>query len=163
MSTTIFRTFLCTYDFVEDNDSVGYLEAGDESAATRAPRVSLLSLHRSHALVHVERVPSAACARHRGHPRISYRLQVRSRFFQWFEEACSRLLSPHSVCSALYAGLLWRARDSIQHRNGDGAEHLSFLFRNYSPKFFYFDVVDNCRRIALTGMLVSLSYPRVSG
>ena len=28
--------------------------------------------------------------------------------------------------STLYAGLLFRARDAIQHRDGAGAEHLSF-------------------------------------
>ena len=38
-----------------------------------------------------------------------------------------------------------------------GAEHLSFLFRNYAPEYFAFDVVDNLRRILLSGGLVFIS------
>ena len=59
--------------------------------------------------------------------------------------------------NALYAGLLYRARDAIQRRGGAGAEHLSFLFRNYAPEYFAFDVVDNLRRILLSGGLVFIS------
>jgi hypothetical protein len=59
--------------------------------------------------------------------------------------------------NALYAGLLYRARDAIQRRGGAGAEHLSFLFRNYTPEYFAFDVVDNLRRILLSGGLVFIS------
>ena len=66
------------------------------------------------------------------------------------------LLYPVGV-NALYAGLLFRARDAIQHRDGAGAEHLSFLFRSYGPKSFAFDVVDSLRRILLSGGLVFIS------
>ena len=66
------------------------------------------------------------------------------------------LLYPVGV-NALYAGLLFRARDAIQHRDGAGAEHLSFLFHSYAPKYFAFDVVDSLRRILLSGGLVFIS------
>ena len=66
------------------------------------------------------------------------------------------LLYPVGV-NALYAGLLFRARDAIQHRDGAGAEHLSFLFRSYAPEYFAFDVVDSLRRILLSGGLVFIS------
>ena len=59
--------------------------------------------------------------------------------------------------NVLYAALLWRSRDSIQHRDGAGAEHLSFLYRNYSPEYLAWDIVDNIRRIALTGFIVLVS------
>ena len=66
------------------------------------------------------------------------------------------LLYPVGV-NALYAGLLFRARDAIQHRDGAGAEHLSFLFHSYAPKYFAFDVIDSLRRILLSGGLVFIS------
>ena len=59
--------------------------------------------------------------------------------------------------NVLYAALLWRSRDSIQHHDGDGAEHLSFLYRNYSPDYLAWDIVDNIRRITLTGFIVLVS------
>ena len=63
------------------------------------------------------------------------------------------LMYPVGV-NALYAGLLYRARDAVQHRDGAGAEHLAFLFRSYTPEYFAFDVVDSLRRIVLSGGLV---------
>ena len=63
------------------------------------------------------------------------------------------LMYPIGV-NALYAGLLYRARDAVQHRDGAGAEHLAFLFRSYTPEYFAFDVVDSLRRIILSGGLV---------
>ena len=63
------------------------------------------------------------------------------------------LMYPVGV-NALYAGLLYRARDAVQHRDGAGAEHLGFLFRSYTPEYFAFDVVDSLRRIILSGGLV---------
>ena len=60
------------------------------------------------------------------------------------------LLYPVGV-NAVTASLLWRARDDIRHRNGANAGHLVFLYNHYSPRFFAWEVVDNLRRIALTG------------
>ena len=63
--------------------------------------------------------------------------------------------------SMLYAGLLWRFRDSIRPRGAGldlkaerGSGSLGFIHRSYRPEYYAWEVVDSVRRIALTGLLV---------
>ena len=54
--------------------------------------------------------------------------------------------------------LLWTRRRDIkarQTRGGDASlDSLSFLFRMYSPRYYYMSIVDMIRRLALTSFLI---------
>ena len=61
----------------------------------------------------------------------------------------------------LYAGVLWRFRDSIRPREAGheleaerGSTSIGFLYRSYRPAYYAWEVVDSVRRVALTGFLV---------
>ena len=54
----------------------------------------------------------------------------------------------------LYCCTLWKYRDKIQLHNGNGAEHISFLFSAYSGSAWFWEPVDSLRRLSCTGLLV---------
>ena len=70
-----------------------------------------------------------------------------------FLAVCGVVLYPVGV-NCLVGFLLWRHREDIMHRDGEGASHLFLIFEAYKRKRFYFELVDSVRRIALTGLLV---------
>ena len=54
----------------------------------------------------------------------------------------------------LYCFTLWKYRAKIQLQNGEGAEHISFLFSVYSRSSWYWEPVDSFRRLSCTSLLV---------
>ena len=66
---------------------------------------------------------------------------------------CGVVLYPVGV-NCLIGFLLWRHRENIMRRDGEGASHLFLIFDGYKRESFYFELVDSVRRIALTGLLV---------
>ena len=57
----------------------------------------------------------------------------------------------------LYGVLLWRAREPLQEEGREGNEKLhkiAFLWQDYEPELWWFEVFDCVRRLSLTGLLV---------
>ena len=92
-----------------------------------------------------------------GHPKASYLVVdyaqqchgTRYRLLQTYAIVCL-LIYPIGI-NALYAWLLlWRYQTEIREGR---AEHLAFLFDAYKQRFYYWEIVDNARRLSLTGLL----------
>jgi hypothetical protein len=57
----------------------------------------------------------------------------------------------------LYGVLLWRAREQLREEGREGQEKLhkiAFLWQDYEPELWWFEVFDCVRRLSLTGLLV---------
>ena len=82
---------------------------------------------------------------------------------RWWWEAFSKLMIvvfPVGVPS-IYFLLLWRKKERIkvpaEERQADeGLLSLSFLFDAFKPEYWYFEVVETIRRLALTGLLSTI-------
>lgn len=58
----------------------------------------------------------------------------------------------------VYSWLLWTRRDaiknSVEERERDArVNRISFLYESYKPEFWWFEIFETCRRLALTGLL----------
>ena len=59
---------------------------------------------------------------------------------------------------AMYAALLWRKRarlrDADQRDDDRGIRHLAFLWQTYKPEYWWFEVFECGRKLALTTIAV---------
>merc|ERR1719502_1689337 len=66
----------------------------------------------------------------------------------WYAVVCV-LVYPFGI-NVMYGWLLLRQTEKIK---AGGAKHVGFLYDAFKPEYFYWEIVDNSRRLSLTGLL----------
>ncbi|GMI30328.1 hypothetical protein TeGR_g14640 [Tetraparma gracilis] len=76
----------------------------------------------------------------------------------WYQAYAGVMMLVYPVgIPTLYGALLWKARVQLQEEGREGNEKLykiAFLWQDYEPELWWFEVFDCVRRLSLTGLLV---------